>query len=195
MRVKLLVSSSFIRWCSIEMPWLRRCGAFLMVLMICRTLDDPCRRSKLDEFIPDDDCCGCGCKGITLLLLLSKIVGIAADAGWMKALLLPLLPPLLENRFNSLAVDGVPLFDERRLRNDNDFKRLSLVDSRLLGAGGDDCFCRSSNEDTNWSKTFKSAFILEFRMVLAVTALLSTMPALTPPPPFLFDGSPKRFVI
>lgn len=118
------------------MPWLKRCGAFLMVFMICRTPDDPCRRSKLDELIVDVDCCGCGWKAITLLLLLSKMVGIAV-AVWLK----PLLPP--ENKFNSFAVDGVPLFDERRFRNDNDFKRFNLVDSLLFDAG-DDCFCRST---------------------------------------------------
>lgn len=174
------------------MPWLKRCGAFLMVFMICRTPDDPCRRSKLDELIVDDDCCGCdgGCvSGIIILpLLLSKMVGIAV-AAWIKALLLPLVALLLENRFNSLAVDGVPLFDERRFRNDNDFKRLNFVDSRSPDAeDGDDCFCRSSNDDTNWSKTFKSAFILEFRMTAAVDAPLS-------PLPLPFDESPKRFVI
>lgn len=170
------------------MPWLNRCGAFLMEFMIWRTPDGPCRRSRLDEFNVDVDCIGCGLANVTLLLLLSKMVGIAVDV-WPK----PLLP--LENKFNSLAVDGVPLLlDERRRRNDNDFKRFSFVESRVLcdddddgGGGGDNGFCRSSNVDTNWSKTFKSAFILEFRIVLAFIALL--------PPLLPFDDSPRRWVI
>lgn len=172
-RVKLLLSSSFKR--SIEMPWLRRCGAFLMELMICRTPDDPCCRSRLDELNVDGIGGGCGCKDVTLLL--SSIVGMALDV-WVKP------PLLLENKFNSLADDGVAIFDERRLRNDNDFKRLSFVDSRLVVA---DCFCRSSSDDTNWSKTFKSAFILEFRIELAFNALLT--------PALLLDAMPRRWVI
>lgn len=149
-----------------------------MLFMICRTPVDPCSRSKLDEFKAVDDCCGCvGFIDVTLLLLLSKIVGIAV----------PLPPP--ENRFNSLAADVEPFCDElRRFRNDNDFKRLNLVDSRwaLFDAPGDDCWWRSSNDDTNWSKTFKSAFILEFRMAVADVV----------PSALLDDGKPcRRWVI
>lgn len=159
------------------MLWLNRCGAFLIVFKICRTLDDLLRRSKLDEFnvAIDDDCCGCGFNDVTLL---SKMVGIAVDV-WPKPLL------LLENKFNSLACDGVPLFVERRFRNDNDFKRLNLVDScELPGTGATLCFCRSSNDETSWSNTFKSAFILEFRIAVA-------LPLLARP----FVDIPKRCVI
>lgn len=149
-----------------------------MLFMICRTPLEPCPRSKLDEFKADDDCCGF--IDVTLLLLLSKIVGIAV-AGWPK----PLPPPA--NKFNSLAADVEPLFDERRFRNDNDFKRLNFVDSLALFDAAGDCWWRSSNVDTNWSKTFKSAFILEFRMSRAVVALL--------PSGLLVDGRCRRWEI
>lgn len=165
------------------MVWLKRCGAFLIVFMICRTLPDPCGRSKLCV----GDCCGFI---VTLLLPpLSKMVGIAM-VGCPK----PFPPSFpLENKFNSLATaSDVAWFVERRFRNDNDFKRLSRVDSLALlllfvdalTVVGDECWCRSSSDDTNWSNTSKSAFIFEFRMLLEFTVL--------PPSILAFAVRPKR---
>lgn len=170
------------------MLWLRRCGAFLILFMICRTPAEPCARSRLWV----GDCCGCGFID-KLLLPLSKMVGIAAAADCPLLLLLVPMPMPAENKFNSLAAaSDVLLFDEfRRFRNDNDFKRLNLVDSlaALLlivgGVGDDDCWCRSNNVDTNWSSTSKSAFILEFRMLFDVAVLLPSF--------LLFDVRPKRW--
>lgn len=165
------------------MVWLKRCGAFLILFMICRTLPDPCARSKLCV----GDCCGFI---VTLLLPpLSKIVGIAM-VGCPKPLP-PSLPPV-ENKFNSLAAasDVVRLVG-RRFRNDNDFKRLSRVDSLALllfvavfTVVDDECWCRSNSDDTNWSSTSRSAFILEFRMLLEFAVLMTSF--------LLFDVRPKR---
>lgn len=173
------------------MLWLKRCGAFLMLFMICRTPADPCARSKL--CVGD---CRSGC-GFIVKLLLSKMVGIAAAAAadcplLLLLLLLPLTPIPLENKFNSLAAaSDVLLFDEFRcFRNDNDFKRLNLVDPPaalllIAAAGGDDdCWWRSNNVDTNWSRTSKSAFIFEFRMLFDVAVLLPSF--------LLFAVRPKR---
>lgn len=169
-RVKLVLSSSCKRWWP-SIDWLKRCGAFLMLLKIWRTLDVRCR-SKLDELIAATDC-------RPPLLPLSKMVGIALLLG-------PKPVALLENKFNSLFEDDDgPLWDEwRRLRNDNDRKRCSL-DGSFGGVDGG--FCRSSNEDTNWSNTFKSALILEFRTADAFGGLL--------PLTFAFGGIPRRLVI
>lgn len=179
--VKLLVSSSSNRWWPSRL-WLKRCGAFLMEFKICRTPEPRCGRSKLDELIADVDCCGEAVEATTLPPPLppSKMVGMDAAAVVCPN---PLL--LLVNIFSSL--DGwFALFDERRLRNDNDFKRLSLVDSRAFVDVGD-CFWRSNNDDTNWSSAFKSAFIFEFRIVDGVTGVLLTV--------LLFGAIPRRCVI
>lgn len=181
--VRLLVSSSFNRWRPSKL-WLKRCGAFLMESTICRTLE---RRSKLDELNADVDCFGAAAfLDATLPLPLSRIVGIAADDCPNPLLLLLLL--LEVNMFSSLDV-GFGL-KERRFRNENDLMRLSLDGSWAfvewpLDKG--DCFWRSNNVETNWSNTFKSAFILEFRIALgdAVGLLID----------FPFDESPRRFVI
>lgn len=178
-RVKLLLSSSCKRWWP-SIDWLKRCGAFLMVFKIWRTLDVRWR-SRLDVV-------GCDCGPPLPLLPLSKMVGIAL-AFWPKPF------AGLANRFNSLLDDETdadgPLCDEwRRLRNDNDLKRLSLDGSFVCdvdGGGVAVWFWRSSSDDTSWSNTFKSALILEFRMVDALGGLLPGILA--------FGGIPRRLVI
>lgn len=151
---------------------------------ICRTLE---RRSKLDELNADVVCFGAAFRDATLPLPLSKMVGIAAD-DCLNPLLLSLFLLFVLNMFSSLDVGFV--LNERRFRNENDLMRLSLDGSGAfvewpLDEG--DCFWRSNNVETNWSNTFKSAFIFEFRIALgdAVGVLID----------FPFDESPRRFVI
>lgn len=166
-----------------------------MEFIIWRT--PPCRRSKLDEFIDVD----CGCVAL-LLTPLSKIVGIAFD-DWPIAVSFVaklIAEPKIFDSFWFVADednDVVALFDPRRFRNDNDFRRFNFVDeSRVCdddddcGTGDDVCFCRSNNDDTNLSSVLRSAFILECLIVFGDTALFMAFVVV-----FAFDEIPKRCVI
>lgn len=154
--VRLVFSSS------LTLLWLNRWGAFVIVLIICRT--------------PVETLFGVAAVGGTMLLpFVSIIVGMADDEppSSFKS------PP---KPLNLSSPDNDGAFDVRRCLNENDFRRFSVP--ATFGPWFDGCccwllLCRSNSDDTNLSKVPRSAPSLELRNV--------DRPFVLPPRPLFVD--------
>lgn len=166
--VRLVFSSSLV------VPlWLKRCGAFAMVLIICRTpVEALPGRSVMTGIVDDTAAAGVSAVDIPVasvpFVFDSIIVGIA----WMNddgPLLLPMPAPPdtsspLVSSFTPFDGNVLDTFEERRWRNENDFNLFSVLFERPKLFVCCWLLCRSSNDVTNMSSVPRSAFSLELVM-------------------------------